>query len=63
MAYAQPDPALPSPSHPMAHTGYGKRVAADEDPRADADFAHLLPRDRDNRDRIANGLLPRRWNA
>ncbi|MFJ8108838.1 hypothetical protein [Streptomyces sp. NPDC096132] len=31
----------------MAKTGYGKRVAADEDPHADADFAHLSPRDRE----------------
>lgn len=45
MAYAHPSPALPSPSHPMAKTGYGKRPAGDEDPHADPDFAHLLPRD------------------
>lgn len=45
MAYAHPSPALPSPSHPMATTGYGKRPVGDEDPHADADFAHLLPRD------------------
>ncbi|MEU2281406.1 hypothetical protein ABZ614_05425 [Streptomyces sp. NPDC013178] len=31
----------------MAKTGYGKRAAADEDPHADADFAHLSPRDRE----------------
>ncbi|MEU1181276.1 hypothetical protein ABZ464_27245 [Streptomyces sp. NPDC005820] len=31
----------------MAKTGYGKRLAADEDPHADADFAHLSPRDRE----------------
>ncbi|MEV6002548.1 hypothetical protein AB0M25_25590 [Streptomyces griseomycini] len=29
----------------MANSGYGKRPAGDEDPHADADFAHLLPRD------------------
>ncbi|WP_424871878.1 hypothetical protein [Streptomyces sp. SAI-229] len=29
----------------MANTGYGKRHAGDEDPHADPDFAHLLPRD------------------
>ncbi|MFC7012627.1 hypothetical protein ACFQMH_13065 [Streptomyces viridiviolaceus] len=29
----------------MAKTGYGKRPAGDEDPHADPDFAHLLPRD------------------
>ncbi|MEV2211052.1 hypothetical protein AB0H86_06065 [Streptomyces sp. NPDC050997] len=29
----------------MAKTGYGKRTAGDEDPHADPDFAHLLPRD------------------
>ncbi|MGH1554743.1 hypothetical protein ACRAWF_30920 [Streptomyces sp. L7] len=45
MAYAQPSPALPSPSHPMAKTGYGKRATGDEDPHADPDFAHLSPRD------------------
>lgn len=45
MAYAHPSPALPSPSHPMANSGYGKRPVGDEDPHADADFAHLLPRD------------------
>lgn len=47
MAYAQPSPALPSPSHPMANTGYGKRATGDEDPHADPDFAHLYPRDRE----------------
>ncbi|MBG0853583.1 hypothetical protein I2W78_17455 [Streptomyces spinoverrucosus] len=31
----------------MAKTGYGKRLAGDEDPHADADFAHLSPRDRE----------------
>jgi hypothetical protein len=31
----------------MAKTGYGKRSAGDEDPHAEADFAHLSPRDRD----------------
>ncbi|WP_328359928.1 hypothetical protein OG800_23640 [Streptomyces sp. NBC_00445] len=29
----------------MAKTGYGKRSTGDEDPHADPDFAHLLPRD------------------
>jgi hypothetical protein len=29
----------------MAGTGYGKRLAGDEDPDAEPDFAHLLPRD------------------
>lgn len=47
VACAYPSPALPSPSHPMAKTGYGKRVPGDEDPHADADFAHLSPRDRE----------------
>ena len=47
MAYNQISPALPSPSHPMARTGYGKRPAGDEDPHADPDFAHLSPRDRE----------------
>jgi hypothetical protein len=31
----------------MAKTGYGKRSAGDEDPYADSDFAHLIPRDRE----------------
>ncbi|ANS66862.1 hypothetical protein SLINC_4638 [Streptomyces lincolnensis] len=31
----------------MAKTGYGKRLTGDEDPHADADFAHLSPRDRE----------------
>lgn len=47
MAYANPIPVLPSPSHPMANPGYGKRLAGDEDPHADADFAHLSLRDRE----------------
>ncbi|GAA4001872.1 hypothetical protein GCM10022384_55880 [Streptomyces marokkonensis] len=29
----------------MARPGYGKRPAGDEDPYADPDFAHLLPRE------------------
>lgn len=29
----------------MAKSGYGKRAVGDEDPHADPDFAHLLPRD------------------
>ncbi len=45
MACANTSPALPSPSHPMANPGYGKRLAGDEAPHADPDFAHLLPRD------------------
>ncbi|WP_349239256.1 hypothetical protein [Streptomyces sp. CC224B] len=45
MAYAQLNAALPSPSHPMAKTGYGKRHASDEPPHSEADFAHLLQRD------------------
>ncbi|MCT7351263.1 hypothetical protein N4P33_03640 [Streptomyces sp. 15-116A] len=31
----------------MAKTGYGKRLAGDEDPHADPDFAHLSPRERE----------------
>ncbi|MFD4259754.1 hypothetical protein ACFWR9_19550 [Streptomyces sp. NPDC058534] len=45
MAYAKTSPALPSASHPMANPGYGKRLAGDENPVADPDFAHLIPRD------------------
>ncbi|GAA2637295.1 hypothetical protein GCM10010307_34720 [Streptomyces vastus] len=45
VAYAQPNPVLPRPTHPMAKTGYGKRAVGDESPHADADFAHLCPRD------------------
>ncbi|MFG2680259.1 hypothetical protein [Streptomyces sp. NPDC048392] len=45
VACANLSPALPSPSHPMANPGYGKRRAGDEDPHADPDFAHLLPRE------------------
>ncbi|MFH9815471.1 hypothetical protein [Streptomyces sp. NPDC017230] len=29
----------------MANPGYGKRLTGDEDPHADSDFAHLLPRE------------------
>ena len=47
VAYANPSPALPSPSHPLANTGYGKRATGDEEPHADPDFAHLRPRDRE----------------
>lgn len=45
MAYANLSVALPSASHPMANSGYGKRPAGEEDPHADTEFAHLLPRD------------------
>ncbi|MEU3734044.1 hypothetical protein AB0E81_32320 [Streptomyces sp. NPDC033538] len=45
VACANLSPALPAPSHPMANPGYGKRLAGDEDPHADPDFAHLLPRE------------------
>ncbi|WP_309239352.1 hypothetical protein [Streptomyces lunaelactis] len=41
MAYAHPSPALPVSAHPMANPGYGKRLAADENPCGEADFAHL----------------------
>lgn len=47
MASAHPSPALPSPQHPMAKSGYGKRSAGDEHPHGDPDFAHLSPRDRE----------------
>ncbi|MFE6160766.1 hypothetical protein ACFQ7F_17850 [Streptomyces sp. NPDC056486] len=47
MAYANPNPVLPSPSHPLAKTGYGKRLADDEEPHTEADFAHLHPREAD----------------
>lgn len=45
VAFANPSPALPSSSHPMANPGYGKRLAGDENPVAEPDFAHLTPRD------------------
>lgn len=45
MAYANLNAALPSPSHPMAKSGYGKRLAGDEEPDTEPDFAHLNPRD------------------
>lgn len=35
----------PSPNHPMANPGYGKRSAPDQRPRTGADFTHLVPRD------------------
>ncbi|PZT75712.1 MULTISPECIES: hypothetical protein [unclassified Streptomyces] len=35
----------PSPDHPMANPGYGKRSAPDQRPRTGADFTHLVPRD------------------
>ena len=45
MADAYPNPALPAPSHPMAKSGYGERLADNEEPHSEPDFAHLGPRD------------------
>lgn len=40
-----PPRPVPTPDHPMANPGYGKRSAPDQRPRTGHDFAHLLPRD------------------
>ncbi|MEW1724576.1 hypothetical protein [Streptomyces sp. NPDC093109] len=45
VAAADFSPALPTPAHPLANPGYGKRSAPEQLPRGDADFAHLCPRE------------------
>ncbi|MEU3352273.1 hypothetical protein [Streptomyces sp. NPDC037389] len=45
MAVANSSAVLPTPAHPMANPGYGKRVAPDEAPRTAKDFAHLPRRE------------------
>lgn len=40
-----PHVPLPTPPHPMANPGYGKRSAPAQRPRTDRDFAHLPPRE------------------
>ncbi|MEU9703503.1 hypothetical protein [Streptomyces sp. NPDC047981] len=39
------DAELSAEPHPLANPGYGKRCAPYEQPRTDADFAHLRPRE------------------
>ncbi|MEW1721071.1 hypothetical protein [Streptomyces sp. NPDC093109] len=45
VAAADFSPALPTPAHPLANPGYGKRSAPEQLPRGEADFAHLCPRE------------------
>ncbi|MCC3779089.1 hypothetical protein [Streptomyces sp. UNOB3_S3] len=45
MAVANSNAVLPTPAHPMANPGYGKRVAPDQAPRTADDFAHLPRRE------------------
>ncbi|WP_406000188.1 hypothetical protein [Streptomyces sp. NBC_00829] len=45
MAYLNSSCALPTPAHPMASPGYGKRLASDESPGRRGDFAHLPKRE------------------
>ncbi|MFQ6198493.1 hypothetical protein [Streptomyces sp. NPDC000405] len=45
MAVANSSTVLPTPAHPMANPGYGKRVAPDQAPRTANDFAHLPRRE------------------
>ncbi|MFI2348468.1 hypothetical protein ACH492_15755 [Streptomyces sp. NPDC019443] len=45
MAYINSNCALPTPAHPMASPGYGKRPAPDQSPRHSGDFAHLPKRE------------------
>lgn len=45
MAYTNSSCALPTPAHPMAGPGYGKRPAPDQSPRHSGDFAHLPKRE------------------
>ncbi|MDT0453432.1 hypothetical protein [Streptomyces hesseae] len=45
MAVANSSAVLPTPAHPMANPGYGKRVAPDQAPRTANDFAHLPRRE------------------
>jgi hypothetical protein len=45
VAYRNSNCALPTPAHPMASPGYGKRPAPDQSPRHSGDFAHLPKRE------------------
>ncbi|MGW2562464.1 hypothetical protein ACWCXB_25075 [Streptomyces sp. NPDC001514] len=45
MAAENNSPALPTPAHPMAKPGYGKRTAPGQAPRRKGDFAHLPVRE------------------
>jgi hypothetical protein len=45
VAYINSSCALPTPAHPMASPGYGKRPAPDQSPRHSGDFAHLPKRE------------------
>jgi hypothetical protein len=45
VAYINSSCALPTPAHPMAGPGYGKRPAPDQSPHHSGDFAHLPKRE------------------
>ncbi|MGQ4384648.1 hypothetical protein [Streptomyces sp. SAS_270] len=45
MAYQDPNAALPTPAHPMANPGYGKRSAPDQLPARAGTFGHLPARE------------------
>ncbi|MET7616009.1 hypothetical protein [Streptomyces sp. NPDC005408] len=45
MAYLNSSCALPTPAHPMASPGYGKRPGPDQSPRRSGDFANLPKRE------------------
>ncbi|MFG2650228.1 hypothetical protein [Streptomyces sp. NPDC048436] len=45
MAVEEPNPALPTPAHPMAKPGYGKHSVPGQAPRRKGDFDHLPVRE------------------
>jgi hypothetical protein len=45
VAYENSIAAPPTPAHPMANPGYGKRSAPDQEPRRPGDFGHLPARE------------------